>query len=665
MSSSGAFITGIDVGGGRHSQDVAPVDAELTLKQEHAQRVVAERDKEVEAFNPSDIDFDAIFDPSGPTNVPLSVPLKTFIAESVPIFGNVNDEFINHAWSQCFVDSPEVANMCKDLFWWLLRKVTEATKKRAEPMYDSATDSLPAQTEKSENQKNQNIDNLGADASSKDTKPNEEPEFEENPFDPNFEEDEEDLAWIRSLDRANRAYERAAESPLTAAFRAQEAKRAPPPPQIEDLVIERLSENYLSLFRKTMYNIEAFCKADKSTDELGDGLLPKAVRKGVTLRAMSFRGRRACDRILGAFPDAFAQTTVRAVHRAAPRIVESFGIERLRACASDVMNVCINGMRETKTHTGHWSVLGLGAILSSATAPVHVKLPMAGIKKRTLGLHKELAILSKKLDNDICTDEAVQKSSRPSTMSMASRSGAVSPRRNLSSLNIDGSSPNSNGVSDGNTGNQDENSLNESRRFNNQRESESMQLQQNRIVTKTRFVLGHSHFIGKLVERNNRMSSLRKHELTITLTTSSERPDLVPSLSASASGYPLRTGKDLFGWVAKESVSQKDSIMSGQDILSDRNFSKDHREEGPLRKNKQTVTVSMALAASRKRALKILQKSKRAAIQAKNSVKKIRHRQKIDLDGIAKEARRVRRGDSVNEVANNLANLSNNPNKKL
>lgn len=484
-----------------------------------------------------------------------------------------------------------------------------------------------------------------------------------------LDEDAEDLAWIRSLDRASRAAKLDAESSLQAAVRAQEALRAPPAPRTEDLLLERLSENYLNLFRRTMFNVESFCAADDPTDDFDDGLLPPAVRRGAIFRAMSFRARHTCDRVLGAFPDAFAQATVRAVHRAAPRVVDSFGIERLRMCASDIMNVCINGMRETKTRTDHWPAIGLGAILGATAQPARVKLPMTGIKKGTLSLHKELAKLSRKLDKGVRSEGGGgggggQRASRMGSVSQTSgsgggMSGTNTPRRGTI-MTGDG------GEAEGTTVKLDEAGATESRMLaEHGGPAESMPLEKRHIVTKTRFVLGHSHFIGKLVEKNNRASSMRKHELTITLTTSAERPDLVPSLSSttSSSGSRVRVGKDLFGWVANETLSRKNGMPAGvgRDIGDTNNGGMGNN----LQLHRGPVTVSMALAASRKRAQEILAKSKQASIRARKSVKKIRRRQKIDLDGIEKEARRTRRGDSVNELANNLANLSSNPNKKL
>ena len=686
MSGHSAFITGIDVGGGAPSPPPSPPPRSPT----------AAEDGELPQFNPSALDFDAVYDPSGPTDVPLSVPLRSFIAETDPRFGSTNDEVLKHAWMQCFVESPEVADMCKDLFWWMLRKVVDANNLGASEKLDDGDDeqekrrrptdqTAPRQQAWSPRANqggmfgtsmlHEEYDDMGGPGG---------PAIDEgedshgNDFFDSLalDEDAEDLAWIRSLDRANRVAKLNAESSLSAAVRAQEALRAPPAPRTEDLLLERLSENYLSLFRRTMFNIEAFCAADDPTDNFDDGLLPPAVSQGTIFRAMSFRSRHTCDRVLDAFPDAFAQATVRAVHRAAPRVVESFGIERLRMCAVDILNVCINGMRETKTNTGHWPAIGLGAILGATAQPARVKLPMTGIRKSTLGLHKELAKLSRKLDKSKLSEgeDAGARRLRGGAGGgqHASHMGSNSntPRRGTMTTGDDSGGGTRDNVVDGEGPaiKLDEAGATETRMLaEHGGHAESMPLEKRHIVTKTRFVLGHSHFIGRLVEKNNRASSMRKHELTITLTTSSARPDLVPSLAStsSTSGSRARAGKDLFGWVANETLSRKNSIPArvGSSGGNDNPNGEDVGNNPQLHTG--PVTVSMALAASRARAQQILEKSKQASIRARKSVQKIRRRQKIDLDGIAKEARRTRRGDMVNELANNLANLSSNPNKKL
>ena len=70
-------------------------------------------------------------------------------------------------------------------------------------------------------------------------------------------------------------------------------------------MLTRLASTYLSLFRKTCFNIEYFVRADDPNNDFDDGLLPEALAKepNQSIRAMSHRARRVCDKVVGAFPD--------------------------------------------------------------------------------------------------------------------------------------------------------------------------------------------------------------------------------------------------------------------------------------------------------------------------------------------------------------------------
>ena len=202
-------------------------------------------------------------------------------------------------------------------------------------------------------------------------------------------------------------------------------------------------------------------------------------------------------------------------------------------------------------------------------------------------------------------------------------------------------------------------------------ERESMPLQQRHVVTRSRFVLGHSHLVGKLVEQNNVSSSLKHHELCITLTTTADRPDLVPG-GASSHG----TAADVFGWVAQETLSQRSAALGGDIPGSagsgsdgegmsygtegdgDDDDDKDAARRRRRLRLRGPMTVSMAVADSKHRIRKIMEKSKLAAKKARRGVQKIRYKLGLDLEGISKEARRVRHGDVTNDLANELAGMS-------
>ena len=76
------------------------------------------------------------------------------------------------------------------------------------------------------------------------------------------------------------------------------------------------------------------------------------------------------------------------------------------------------------------------------------------------------------------------------------------------------------------------------------------------------------------------------------------------------------------------------------------------------------MTVSMAVADSKRRIRKIMEKSKLAARKARRGVQKVRYKLGIDLEGISKEARRVRRGDVTNDLANELAGMGHQQRRK-
>ena len=208
-------------------------------------------------------------------------------------------------------------------------------------------------------------------------------------------------------------------------------------------------------------------------------------------------------------------------------------------------------------------------------------------------------------------------------------------------------------------------------------EGESLQLESRHVVTKTRFCLGNSHLIGKLVESNEMTSIMRKKELKITLTTSSRRPDLIPSVGTSTKRggeRGKRGGTDLFGWVARETLGRKkeqeekerDRYIGGQ---KDRSGRSGGGEEGDEQFNNRStylhvpMTVRSALNESRSRIEKMMEKNVIAKKQKNRAVHAIKVRLGIDLQGISKEARRAKSGD-VNELANELSGLNTGKKKK-
>ena len=172
---------------------------------------------------------------------------------------------------------------------------------------------------------------------------------------------------------------------------------------------------------------------------------------------------------------------------------------------------------------------------------------------------------------------------------------------------------------------------------------ESTKLENYHIVTKTKFTLGHSHFMGRLIEQNNLTSKMKKCELNITLTTSRYRPDLVPSLEKLNRNDSSRS--DVFNWLARETKDKKgkSSHNEGQKDKIDERF--------------VPMTVSSALAESKKRISKLMVKDKISRRKKRRDVLEIKKNTKNLLRGIKKERKRSMLGD-VNELANELSGLN-------
>jgi len=215
-------------------------------------------------------------------------------------------------------------------------------------------------------------------------------------------EDEQNQQWLDSLKREEKR-EEVKEEVRMGTVRPRYKKQSNLQ-YMEECMLDRLSKNYLNLFRKTCLNIEHFVYFDdrsKKGSGYDDGLLPDTLKMepSNSICAMSYRARRVCDKVIGAFPDAFAQVVAKSLQRAAPRTIEDFGLDRLNVCCSDIMNVMVNGMRETKARVQHWPTpqnpLALRRQRNHGAGSTGGKGGKSGknngTKKKSLGLHKEMA----------------------------------------------------------------------------------------------------------------------------------------------------------------------------------------------------------------------------------------------------------------------------------
>lgn len=601
--------------------------------------------------------------------------------------------------------------MSKDLFWWVLSKIIASNHSNKEPEFDEEQTKQTKQQTREQPQKKKKQHKTATKRS--------ESKQESRYFDADGggsgelhdeeEEDEsedDDRKWLKSLGRREREEELEDAINLGAARRPSSSSSWSSSNRskkdVEELMLTRLASTYLSLFRKTCFNIEYFVQADDPNNDFDDGLLPEALAKepNQSIRAMSHRARRVCDKVVGAFPDALAQVVTSSLHCAAPRAVDDFGFDRLKECCSDVMSVLINGMRESKTRVEHWPVEkskgGLGMRVRGSTLGTTTG---GTTKKKSIGLHKELAMLSRNLDKVMVGGSG---GSGGSFSSSSSSSSGADLHGSLSKREIGATSGgDDNGrVSDSprnlmttttasttnNNKQQTAASTKIKRKDNHSQwledeEGESLQLESRHVVTKTRFCLGNSHLIGKLVESNEMTSIMRKKELKITLTTSSRRPDLIPSVGTSTKRggeRGKRDGTDLFGWVARETLGrkkeqeekerdryiggQKDGGSGGSGGRGGGGGGEERGEREEQFNNRCTylhvpMTVRSALNESRSRIEKMMEKNVIAKKQKNRAVHAIKVRLGIDLQGISKEARRAKSGD-VNELANELSGLN-------
>ena len=123
-----SFLTGIDVGGAR--ADSRNTQSSLSTYTDVSSSSSSMAGSPPVSPTPMPLSFDgssfnlaSIFDPLIPTNVPSSVPLKHFMEEAEPIYGDTSDEMLKHSWRKCFVESDNVVAMSKDLFWWVMYKI--------------------------------------------------------------------------------------------------------------------------------------------------------------------------------------------------------------------------------------------------------------------------------------------------------------------------------------------------------------------------------------------------------------------------------------------------------------------------------------------------------------------------------------------------------------
>ena len=671
-----AFITGIDLGGRQLSQaSLSSSSSGSSVSSVSTRQTGASPTStptQFTTFDPNTFNLSDVFDRNGPTNLPPTVNLTNCIAEAEPQYGDTKDELLKHAWTKCFVESNETELLAKDLFWWVLYKVMEANRTTIEPedippipTAASSPVSTPGKVGKrnrSTGKKRQRRRYFDADGNGNGD--DEDEDEEGNGFDVDVdldeyadaENDDDDRQWLESLNREERAEELKDAIQRGTILSSSKRRKVP----TEDLILDRMASSYLSLFRKTCFNIEYFVTSDDPTNNFDDGLLPDPLDQEPvnSIRALSFRGRHVCDKVVGAFPDALAQIVVASLQRAAPRVVDDFGHERLKECASDVMSVCINGMRTSKTKLAHWPARQNPMMRArQTTMGGNSKNAMQKGSKKKVSLIKNLNMLQRKLNK-----KALERGDGSSTGHHHHHHSTHTHHHTHSkkdeSSNVEGEpstisggpsvdSPRSTKLTHQNQQNPQPAEIKDELTRLEEDGSESTPLEQRHIVTRTRFCLGHSHFIGKLVEQNNMTSTMRKRELKITLTTSSQRPDLIPSLESKGSDGGRRQGTDVFGWVAKETIGKR----GGQDT------EKRRQEEEEFNKRYIPMTVRSALIDSRLRIAKIQERHAISKKQNKRAVHEIQVRLGIDLQGIRKEARRAKSGD-VNELANELSGLN-------
>jgi hypothetical protein len=683
--SSDAFITGIDLGGRTSQGSVASSFSSVSsVSSAETRSTPAQSSTPYGTFDPTKFDLEAIYDPTSLTDPPPTVHLHKCIAEAEPLYGDTKDELLKHSWTKCFVENAEVLNMSKDLFWWALYKIMESNRATKEPEDLPPTSSSPGSSRMSTPHSKRRKRTAGSSRAEGeghrrryfDADGGIALDEEDMYDDDNLDSENDDSHWLASLNRDERRKELEEAVKMGTLLPSINQRQT-----TEDKLLDRVAATYLHLFRKTCFNIEYFVNSDDPTNDFDDGLLPDPMEREPinSIRAMSFHARHVCDKVVGAFPDAFAQIIVSSLQRAAPRVVDDFGHDRLKECCSDVMNVMINGMRQSKTNVGHWPARQSPMMRARQQSTMNTRATKGAKKK--MNLAKELTMLSRTLDKKVHGDHHSHTHahshshhhSKTHIHSGGSGSGSGSGGNETTAATSVEGDPSM--INSGASTESPRNStlMSKKKKKNNatitkdiltrleEDDSESTLLEAMHVVTKTKFVLGHSHFIGKLVEQNNMSSTMRKRELTITLTTSNQRPDLVPGTSKkgdqergeSTSASERRQRTDVFGWVAKESIGQR----GGEDG--------ERRREEMKEFNKKFVpmTVRSALNDSKARIEKILEKNRIAKRQSGRAVREIRARLGIDLQGIAKNARRAKSGD-VNELANELSGLNAGKKKK-
>ena len=120
-------------------------------------------------------------------------------------------------------------------------------------------------------------------------------------------------------------------------------------------MLQRVAENYCGLFRFIYSSIQTWVDADDPTNDYDDGMLGETTNDPINMRSLKMRARSAADKLLGAFPDAFAQAIFTAAASACPRLLERYGQRRFRRVLLSMMASCMHGMRISADKFGHWN----------------------------------------------------------------------------------------------------------------------------------------------------------------------------------------------------------------------------------------------------------------------------------------------------------------------
>ena len=266
------------------------------------------------------------------------------------------DELLKHTWRVSFIESKHTENIVKDLYWWVFNKLNRAAKKKKNlPMHDKSHTGnverkkidredfykprrgiMPERSMmKRRAEKDDQIDRMKRKKDRQLLDYDQEKLFNDDAYDEEIElrkQKEIEIMRLRS-----------------------EKERLRKEIEMDTFMMDRIAENYVSLFQKIRSDAQALVENDDPLDDMDDGMFPEdmSIFK-MEQKQLDVRARVACDQLIGAIPDAIAQALYEAFCKSSRKMVDRFTSENLKRTLYDVCSVMISGMRPTVPNVKHW-----------------------------------------------------------------------------------------------------------------------------------------------------------------------------------------------------------------------------------------------------------------------------------------------------------------------